>query len=176
MTAKERADLADGLEISQNLLKTLGDDIQRNLLVIQIITEQVSLAKKILVFACSVSQAHMLAEILAVRGIRAAAVSSNTPPARRRQILADYKQHGTIDVLINYGVLTTGFDAPKTNVVVVARPTQSVVLYSQMIGRAMRGPRAGGNDECTVVTVKDAIPGFRSVYEGFSHWEDVWAN
>ena len=75
---------------------------------------------------------------------------------------------------MNYGVLTTGFDAPKTNVVVVARPTQSVVLYRQMIGRAMRRPKSGGNQTCTVITVKDSIPGFRSVYEGFTHWEDVW--
>jgi superfamily II DNA or RNA helicase len=116
----------------------------------------------------------LLAEVLSVRGVRAAAISSRTDPAERRRVLEEYKAGKNYDVLINYGVLTTGFDAPKTNVVIVARPTQSVVLYSQMIGRAMRGPRSGGNAECLVITVKDAIPGFRSVYEGFTHWEDVW--
>ena len=136
--------------------------------------EHVEQDKKMIVFACSVEQAHMLSEVLLSVGVRAAAVSSKTPPGQRRQILNEYKLAGTVDVLVNYGVLTTGFDAPKTNVVVVARPTQSVVLYSQMIGRAMRGSMSGGNQTCTIITVKDSIPGFRSVYEGFTHWEDVW--
>lgn len=175
LTEKERRDLANGLDLSTSTLKRLGDDVQRNLLVIHAVSEQVAQAKKIIVFACSVSQADLLAEVLVARGIRAASVSSRTEPTQRRQILDDYKASKNYDVLVNYGVLTTGFDAPKTNVVVVARPTQSVVLYSQMIGRAMRGTQSGGNSSCLIITVKDAIPGFRSVYEGFTHWEDVWA-
>ncbi len=46
----------------------------------------------------------------------------------------------------------------------IARPTKSLVLYSQMVGRAIRGPRAGGNREAEIVTVVDtALPGFRSL-------------
>lgn len=175
LTEKEQRDLANGLDLSTPTLKQLGDDVQRNLLVIHAVSEQVTQAKKIIVFACSVDQAELLAEVLVARGIRAASISSRTGPSQRREILDDYKACRNYDVLVNYGVLTTGFDAPKTNVVVVARPTQSVVLYSQMIGRAMRGTRSGGNTSCLIITVKDAIPGFRSVYEGFTHWEDVWA-
>jgi DNA repair protein RadD len=174
LSDKERQELAIGLDLSAQTLKRIGDDVQRNLLVINAIAEQVEQGKKIIVFACSVDQAQLIAEVLSVRGMRAAAVSSRTDSGERRQILEDYKAGKNYDVLVNYGVLTTGFDAPKTNVVIVARPTQSVVLYSQMIGRAMRGPRSGGNTHCVVITVKDAIPGFRSVYEGFTHWEDVW--
>lgn len=174
LSSKEQQNLADGLDISAQLLKTLGDDVQRNILVLKAVMEQAAQGRKIILFACSVDQAHTLSEVLLVRGVRSAAVSSKSSSNQRRQILSDYKFAGTIDVLVNYGVLTTGFDAPKTNVVIVARPTQSVVLYSQMIGRAMRGLKSGGNEACTIITVQDDIPGFRSVYEGFTHWEDVW--
>ena len=68
-----------------------------------------------------------------------------------------------------------GFDAPKTSAVVIARPTKSLVLYSQMVGRCIRGPKAKGNSRCTVVTVADTGRyGFDSVTDAFSNWDDVW--
>lgn len=77
--------------------------------------------------------------------------------------------------MCNFGVLTTGFDAPKTSAVVIARPTRSLVLYSQMVGRAIRGVRAGGNPSAEIVTVVDPmLPGFGSIAEAFVNWEDVW--
>ena len=78
-------------------------------------------------------------------------------------------------ILVNYGVLTTGFDAPKASAVVIARPTRSLVLFSQMVGRAIRGPKAGGTEACEVVTVVDpSLPGFGDVAAAFLNWEDVW--
>jgi len=64
------------------------------------------------------------------------------------------------DILCNYGVLTTGFDAPKVEAVVIARPTDSPVLYEQMIGRGMRGPLNGGTVECRIVDLIDHIERF----------------
>ena len=62
-----------------------------------------------------------------------------------------------------------------TSAALIARPTLSLVLYSQMVGRAMRGTAAGGNAECEIVTVVDPrLTGFGSVAEAFSNWEDVW--
>jgi len=44
-----------------------------------------------------------------------------------------------------------------------------------MIGRALRGPLAGGNDHAEIATVVDtALPGFRDPAEAFTNWEDVW--
>jgi superfamily II DNA or RNA helicase len=72
-------------------------------------------------------------------------------------------------------VLTTGFDAPRTSAAVIARPTKSLVLYSQMVGRAIRGVRAGGNETAVIVTVVDqGLPGFNSVADAFTNWEDIW--
>ena len=78
-------------------------------------------------------------------------------------------------VLCNFGVLTTGFDAPGTSAALIARPTLSLVLYSQMVGRATRGPMAKGNVAAEIVTVVDPeLPGFGQIEEAFRNWEDVW--
>ena len=78
-------------------------------------------------------------------------------------------------VLCNYGVLTTGFDAPGISAALIARPTRSLVLYSQMIGRAIRGPRSGGNREAEIISVVDPrLPGFGDIAEAFENWEDIW--
>ena len=78
-------------------------------------------------------------------------------------------------ILINFGVLTTGFDAPAASAALIARPTKSLVLYSQMVGRVIRGPLAGGTERCEVVTVVDTtLPGFGDIAEAFTNWEDVW--
>ena len=78
-------------------------------------------------------------------------------------------------VLCNYGVLTTGFDAPQTSCAVITRPTDSLVLYSQMVGRVIRGEKAGGNKEADIITVVDTnLQGFGSVADAFFNWEDVW--
>ena len=75
--------------------------------------------------------------------------------------------------MINYDVLTAGFDAPHTNVAIIARPTNSLVAYSQMAGRAMRGGETG-NKECRIYTVNDDIPEFKSVIKAFLHWDKYW--
>ena len=78
-------------------------------------------------------------------------------------------------VLCNYGVLTTGFDAPLTSAAIISRPTKSLVLYSQMVGRVIRGPRVGGTPEAEIWTVIDTnLPGFDSLTGAFTNWEDVW--
>jgi DNA repair protein RadD len=103
-----------------------------------------------------------------------ASVTSETRSDRRRYLVSRFRESADLQVLTNFGVLTTGFDAPKTNVAVIARPTQSVVLYSQMVGRASRGPRAGGTKTCRILTVVDNIPGFRDLSEAFKFWENIW--
>jgi superfamily II DNA or RNA helicase len=78
-------------------------------------------------------------------------------------------------ILCNFGVLTTGFDAPSISAALIARPTRSLVLYSQMVGRATRGTRGGGNAKAEILTVVDPeLPGFGDVAEAFTNWEDVW--
>ena len=70
-------------------------------------------------------------------GIKAAVVTGETPNQERDKILADFES-GKIHALCNVGVLTEGWDAPRTDCIALLRPTQSIGLYVQMCGRGMR--------------------------------------
>jgi DNA repair protein RadD len=131
---------------------------------------------RLLVFAASVDLALAVAGALRAANIQAEAVHASTHPSVRDTAIRAYKTR-TRDprVLVNYGVLTTGFDAPETSAAIIARPTRSLVLYSQMVGRAIRGVKAGGNERSTVATVVDpGVPAFGSIADAFAHWEDHW--
>lgn len=175
LSEKDKQKLASGFDLSSAMLKRIGADVKRNLLILKEIKELAEGSKnKIIVFACSVQHAELLANVLTILGLKAASITSKTQDAHRRNLIDEYKNGDSIQILTNYGVLTTGFDAPRTNVAVIARPTSSVVLYSQMIGRAARGIQAGGNIECKVVTIVDELPGFRSIAEAFEYWDEIW--
>lgn len=176
LPAEVLASLANALEIPEAVLAKLAMDEQRNLLILNRIENLAQEHNRIIVFAATVSHARVLATVLRARGIEADSVSANTPMGERARVIAKYKsmKSGPM-VLCNYGVLTTGFDAPRTSAAVIARPTKSLILYSQMVGRAMRGRKAGGNKEARIVTVVDtSLPGFGEMSDAFRNWEDVW--
>lgn len=163
-------------DLPYSILKALGNDEKRN---IQIILHCESLTKnhkRIIVFAPSVESSNLIAIILRQRGYKAFSLTSGSDSKRRKDIIDDYKvQDDQVKILVNYGILTTGFDAPQTSAAVIARPTMSLVLYSQMVGRAIRGVRAGGNTEAEILTVIDkSLPGFNNIADAFFNWEDVW--
>ena len=64
-------------------------------------------------------------------------------------------RNGEIQVLINVNILTEGTDLPKTHTVFLTRPTISTTLMTQMVGRALRGLKAGGTKEAYIVTFID---------------------
>lgn len=96
-------------------------------------------------FCIGVDHAESVAAELRARGITAATVTGKTPHIERDRILREYKA-GRIRALTSVGVLTTGFDAPGTDLLAFLRPTKSAGLYMQMAGRAMRPVYAPGHD------------------------------
>lgn len=90
-----------------------------------------------IVFAVSVAHAEHVSEALNRRGVAAAVVHGGTPPEERDQLIAEF-QACRIRALVNVNVLTTGFDAPNIDCVVMLRPTKSAGLYVQMLGRGFR--------------------------------------
>lgn len=176
LTKRDRERLQQDLEIPQSLLERLAEDEQRNLLIVDRVEELAKEHHRTLVFASTVEHALLLASVLQARGIGAEAVTGETPQQQRRAAIQRFRNPSEdARVLVNFGVLTTGFDAPETSAAVIARPTKSLVLYSQMIGRATRGILAGGNAEAEIVTVIDTeLPGFGSMSEAFENWEKEW--
>lgn len=93
--------------------------------------------KGVLVFTRFIEEADNLVTKLKVKGIMSAIVTGETPKKEREQILENFKA-GQIKVVANVGTLTTGFDYPELDTVILARPTKSLALYYQMVGRAIR--------------------------------------
>ena len=172
----ELIELQKALEIPTHVLKKLGEDDIRNLKIITKLEDLVKSHKRILVFATTVEHSALLASVLQARGHSAFSVTGATSAFERQRVIAKYKSDSDESIILcNFGVLTTGFDAPRTSCAFIARPTSSLVLYSQMVGRALRGPKSNGNKVAKIVTVVDtALPGFRSPSEAFMNWEDVW--
>ena len=125
-----------------------------------------------LIFATSVEHAQTVAALLNIRGVPSRAVSATTESATRRRVVDDFRR-GEIKALVNYGVFREGFDAPKTRVIIVARPVYSPNLYFQMIGRGLRGVKNGGNDRCLILNVKDNIENFQRLF-AFSDLDWLW--
>ena len=108
--------------------------------------------QRVLVFAATVAQAQLLSAILVARDVRSEVVTGTTSARVRDRAIRTFKSDNEVSmVLVNFGVLTTGFDAPEASAAVIARPTKSLVLYSQMVGRAIRGPKAGGTEACEIL-------------------------
>jgi superfamily II DNA or RNA helicase len=96
------------------------------------------------VFTPTVATAEGITEDLNQAGIPAAMVTGTTPRDDRRRIYEEFRT-GLTQVLVNCMVLTEGFDAPWASCAVIARPTQSAPLYTQMVGRVLR-PWPGKTD------------------------------
>ncbi len=90
-----------------------------------------------IVFTPSVDTAEAFSEALCRRGIVARMVWGNQDRDERREVLRDAHE-GRVQVLVNCMVLTEGFDWPRAEVAVIARPTTSAALYVQMVGRVLR--------------------------------------
>ncbi|MFF4520556.1 DEAD/DEAH box helicase [Streptomyces bluensis] len=176
LSARDKQALAASFDIPDALIARLAENVQWNLQVVRTVLDLSQQHRRILLFAASVEHSRLIVAILSMFGIDADQVTAESSTRHRDRAIKRFKGPSARPmVLSNYGVLTTGFDAPAASAAVVARPTRSLVLYSQMVGRVIRGPKAGGTPNCDVVTVVDpALPGFGDVAEAFTNWEDVW--
>jgi superfamily II DNA or RNA helicase len=164
-------------ELDQDEIERIVRSPIRNKLIVDEIGKALKDESKnlILVFACSVNHCNLLKILLHKEGIQSEVILSSTPKQQRDAHISGFKD-GKIKVLINYGVLTTGFDAPKLKTLVIARHTNSIILYSQMIGRALRGPLNGGNEANYIIDLIDNFKTLGKPEFQFSYWEEIWDN
>lgn len=124
---------------------------ERNELVVEVYRERLD-GRRTLVFCVDVAHAKSLAKTFRKARIAAACVTGETPHDKRRKTLADFGA-GRTRVLTNCMVLTEGYDEPSISGIILARPTKSTLLYTQMIGRGTR--IHPGKENVTVVDIVD---------------------
>lgn len=107
--------------------------------------------RSIMVFACSVEHCQHVADKLRASGEQAVAIiTGTTPDAERDATVAAFKA-GRLRFLVNCDVLTTGFDAPNVDCIVLLRATKSPGLYVQIVGRGLRISKATGKTDCLLL-------------------------
>ena len=100
--------------------------------------------RQTIIYAVSKRHAENLAVVFRETGVRAAVILGDTPKDIRDSHIRQFSD-GKLKVLINVEVATEGFDLPEASCVVLARPTMSLSLYLQMVGRGLR-PKKGSGD------------------------------
>ena len=122
--------------------------------------------RQTIVYAISVRHARNLVRVFENTGVSAGLMLGDTPLDERAATIENFR-NGTINVLVNVAVATEGFDLPDASCVVIARPTESLSLYLQMVGRGLR-PKDDGGD-CVILdlagnSLRHGLP------EEYRHW------
>ncbi|ORT61579.1 DEAD/DEAH box helicase [Streptomyces sp. CB03238] len=102
-------------------------------------------------FCVTVAHAHFMAEFFRAAGLKAVALSGETPPEQRKQALADLKA-GTLQVIFSVDLFNEGLDIPDVDTLLLLRPTSSATVFLQQLGRGLRR-----SENKAVLTVLDFI-------------------
>ncbi len=119
-----------------------------------------------ILFGVDVAHSQAMAKMLREAGVRVAEVYADTDKDERRIIMEQIRNR-EIDVLCNCLVATEGFDIPHLDFVCIARPTKSLGLYIQMLGRGLR--LCEGKNDCLVIDVFDMA----KVTQGIASYKKV---
>lgn len=180
------------IELDLNKIRTKDGDFKQNELseamsresvVDDVVNAYLTHAKerKTVIFTAGVDQAYKLAERLREEGITAAAIDGSLDSEKRQEILDAFAED-QIKVLINCMILTEGFDEPSVSCVIVARPTKSEGLYTQIVGRGTRlHPEkrdllvidiVGASDENSLITLPKLFPMKKSIKKSMFEEEE----
>ncbi len=157
-TASEELALRAGGDIPSSLLERIATSEARNVAVVDTYSERGDAWGQTLVFAATVKQARWIASTLRERGTQVVEAYASTPAEKRADAIEAFRLKRA-RVLVNVGLFTEGTDLPGVESLFLARPTRSRVLFQQMVGRGMRGPRIGGAECVAVVAFHESILG-----------------
>ena len=122
--------------------------------------QEICKERKTLVFAAGVQHAKDLALSFTKNSILTEVILGETPDEERSAILQKFR-NSEIKVLINVGVLTEGFDEPSVQAIILARPTKSTLLYTQVVGRGTRLDE--GKENCLIIDISDTTKGKKPI-------------
>lgn len=100
--------------------------------------------RQTIVYAVSVKHAHNIVNVFQNAGFSAEVILGDTDPEERRKTIAKFRDGG-LHVLVNVVVATEGFDLPDASCILITRPTLSLALFMQMLGRGLRPKEDGGD-------------------------------
>lgn len=149
----------------------LAENPIRNNQIIKQIERAIHEGQSTIVFACTKDHVLALTALCRARGIESAFIIGEVPQSERIKILNRFRSR-ELKVLINHEILSTGVDLPNVDKLIITRPVGSAILYSQILGRALRGPKNGGNSINCVVNISDNLVNFPSashVYKSFKN-------
>lgn len=124
-----------GRDYTEESLERWSDNKLKNLAILA--EELDEKHQRVLVFCSSLRQSGRAVAMLAKQGIQAEVLDGKTPKKQREDLIERF-QDGRLKWVVNVGTMTTGFDCPPLDAVVLLRPTMSVPLYIQMLGRCLR--------------------------------------
>ncbi len=109
--------------------------------------------KHCIVFCSSIDHCDSLVNTFKKYNIDARSIDSQDDAKERKKILNDFKS-GKFAILCNVGICTTGFDYPPTDAILLARPTKSLTLFTQMVGRGLR--ISENKKDCLIIDISDS--------------------
>ncbi|MCQ2375023.1 MAG: DEAD/DEAH box helicase family protein [Salinivirgaceae bacterium] len=149
--------------LPDSIADKMAGNANRNRFIVNKYFEDAELYGPTIVFATNIIHAISLCKLFnengriadyVVSSIKDSATGASISKEENERKIKEY-QDGTLKVLVNVNILTEGVDLPQTKTVFLARPTTSTILMTQMIGRALRGPAAGGTEEAYIVSFVD---------------------
>lgn len=143
--------------IGKDTAKTIAENRERNHCIVDHYIENKPTYKQTLVFALNIDNAIALNSLFNSKGVKSeyvvSAIVDEKGVIRKEDNTEKIKQfrNGELDVLVNVNILTEGTDLPQIQTIFLARPTISTILMTQMIGRGLRGKKAGGTKKAYIV-------------------------
>lgn len=145
-------------QLSDSALRKIANQEGRSQLIVDTYKRGAQKYKNTIVFCCSVDHSEAMARLFTANGVPAQSICGSSRDVANRDKVEAFRR-GEFSVATSVLLLTEGVDAPNCRAVFLARPSESPVLISQMIGRAMRGPQSGGGHTCYVVDFVDSLNG-----------------
>jgi superfamily II DNA or RNA helicase len=154
---KDYKEITEGLkDIPDKIINSLASNKKRNYLIADTYSKNKEKFGKTIIFADRFYQCESIAYFLKKNDVKVDSIYTHNERSQEDNacILERFK-NDELDVLINIQMLTEGTDVPDVQTVFLTRQTTSSILMTQMVGRALRGPKFGGTSEANIVSFVD---------------------
>ncbi len=152
-------------DLSKKTLERIAQSTARNRLIADHYQQHQDVYGRTLIFCTGVAHCYTLSREFERRKIRAGFVAYVRDDGKTNEEVLSAFRKGRLDVLLSVTKLTEGVDLPDVQTALLTRPTSSHILLSQMVGRALRGPKANGTDKAFIVSFEDH-------WDRFADWLD----